>query len=661
LSNSITPYHQKLLKLKKVPGKYGSTYFLLKNQLRQGFFSVITVLLLLVIVFMSFMARLDIAKTQIVENNSFLNLKIKSLIDLTEIDRQNVFKSIKVTLQESIRPLTGFTNTEWLLDKDFDKIEVLTDSWLAALDPLMEYSFTSEGFIHRSNPDKVFTQDLEVFFDILPRLQSETEKLWGEMWVYRLLINSSNQEKAKSSLERAEVFISNISSIFKIKPLILKILGHYSTQRMVIFNQNVGEARPTGGFIGSYIPLDITQGKIKMGESQSIYYIDGQSKSGVISHPAVWYSNKDENINNFAGVRNLNMLSCFPDTAKTIENEFSNSGNGYTIDQLLMINPQMIQSILPDDFTFNVSGIGNITKNNFLDEVERLSSFGAPDKSNPKSLVGPIFEALLIKIPEIVKSVGLGDIITKIFKSLKSRDINLWFRDVELQQVSSRLGFASEQVCAKSKNSLIITPLIANISGDKRGLISENNFSLQAKSEWGGTTFYVTFIQNLPESKNLQRVFNTISTFNMIALQIPQNAFNIKISSDNIINLPYLRENYVKNVTQENTKSVIIPTNIQTTIQTGRDLEKGGFTYNQADGSLVAGAYISDNSVGETKVNFEFTLPLGSEERIDFFGQPGLNQPSLFIGEGLDVYKNQHIRHISNPQTIQSGVTLITK
>lgn len=660
MPNQTTSYHQKLQKLKKSPEKEGFIFVLLKNQLRQGFFIIITIFLITIITLTSFLSKVDVSKSKLTQNSSFLNLKIKSLFELAESDRESSLKTIKKTLLETTRPVSDFFSIEWLIEKDLTTIENLATRWFKAIDPLKEYNFTAEGFNNRLNQDKVFTNDLELFFDELPELQAESERVWGSMWLYKIIINASGDEKGKNLVSQIDNFISSIPKIIQSKPLILKVLGGYSTQRMVIFNQNVGEARPTGGFIGSHIPLDISQGKINLGESQSIYFVDGQTKQGIVSHPSIWYSNKDDNINSFGGIRNLNVFNCFPHTASVLEQEFSASSSGYSIDQLVMINPQIVQNILPDNFSFYVNDVGNITKENFAREVERVSSIEAPDKLNPKSLLSPIFKSLIEKIPDIVEKEGLSAIISKLLESFYSRDLNIWFRDSDIQNLSSNLGFASEQVC-DYKNKNIITPLILNISGDKRNLISSNKFAIESKEAWGGRKMSVSYIQNLPESKNLQRNFNDVYPFTMIGLQIPKNAFDIKIQSDRQLKLSYKRESYLENVIQEENKTAKIPSVIQTTIDTGRDLENGGFVYNQADGSLIAGTYISDNNIGETVVNFEFTVPIQAGERIDFFGQPGLHEPSLFLGEGVDIYKNQNIREVTDPQIIQSGVVLVTK
>ncbi|MBC7472606.1 MAG: DUF4012 domain-containing protein [candidate division SR1 bacterium] len=660
MPNYKTSYLQKLQKLKKSPEKEGFTSILLKNQLRQGFFILITIFFITVVTLASFLSRVEVSKTQFAQNNSFLNLKLKSLFELNILDRESSLKTIKKTLLESVKPTTDFFNVEWLIDKDLSAVENLATHWFNAIDPLKEYNFTAEGFISRLDQNKIFTSDLELFFDQLPELQIETEKVWNNMWAYKIIIATSGNEKAKSLISLIDSFISSIPKIIQSKSLLLKILGHYSTQRMVIFNQNVGEARPTGGFIGSHIPVDISQGKINLGESQSIYFVDGQTKQGIISHPSIWYSNKDEGINSFGGIRNLNVFNCFPNTASVLEQEFSASSNGYSIDQLVMINPQIIQNILPDDFSFYVNGVGNINKENFVREIERISSIEAPNKLNPKSLLSPVFKSLIEKMPDIIREEGLSTILSKLLDSFYSRDLNIWFRDSNIQNLSIDLGFASEQVC-DYKNKNIVTPLILNISGDKRNLISSNRFAVQSKGVWGGRKISISYVQNLPESKNLQRNFNDVYPFTMIGLQIPKNSFDIKIQSDRLLKLAYKRENYLNAVTQEENKIAKIPSVIQTTIDTGRDLENGGFTYNQADGSLVAGAYISDNNVGQTVVNFEFTVPMQAGDRIDFFGQPGLNEPSLFLGEGIDIYKNQNIREVTDPQIIQSGVTLVAK
>jgi Protein of unknown function (DUF4012) len=662
LPKEIPHYTQKLLQLKEPPKKKGVLELLFKYQLKPHFFTIITSLLVVCIIAMSFLGNLNSTKQHISENNDLLGLKLKSLIELSGLDRQNALQAIKQTLTDSLKPIAQFSFTTQMIERDTQDIEGLISDWLQVLDPLYQYTFSAEGFNHKSDSKRSFTTDLELFFDALPQLQQKTEKVWGQMWLYRAILNISNNDKAKEVVGLLESFIQNIPSFIRLKPLILQILGHYSTQRMVIFNQNTGEARPTGGFTGSYIPLDISQGKFILGESQSIYYVDGQKKEGVVSHPATWYYDYLVNGKNFiGGIRNLNVFNCFPDTALTIEKEFSTSGNGYSIDQLVMINPQFLQSLLPDDFAFTVPEVGNINQQNFLDVIERISSFQAPERSNPKSLIGPVFKALLSQLPEIIKTEGVGTILGKITQSMRARDVNIWFRNPQIQATSSSLGFASEQVCENTRNKSVITPLITNISADKRGLIAQNRFNIRSEPVWGGRRLYVTYIQNLPESKNLQRSFNNGIAFTMTALQIPKNALNIKISCNYVLQASYLRVGYLNNLTQDEEKSYTIPPTIQTTIDTGKDLPGGGFTYNQPDGSLVAGVYISDNNTGETVVNYEFTLPISSLDRVDFYGQPGLNEPSLFLGDGVEMYKNPDIKQITDPQTIQSGITLITR
>ena len=662
LPNEIIPYHHKLQLLKQKPDRTKGLKLVFKNSIKSNFFILVTIILLLSILMASFLSRVSQAKSKVAENNSLLSLKLKSLFELSGGDRQNNLNTIKNTLLSSVQPVINFVGGADIVNKDLDKIQDVSSAWLTATDSLNQYTFSAEGFNHNTDPNKSFTKDLEIFFDELPMLKSSTERVWGGLWFYRFAASISSDPKAKSAIALVDQAIAGIDSIIKLKPLILESLGHYSTQRMVIFNQNTGEARPTGGFIGSYIPIDISQGRMKIGESQSIYFVDGQKKTGVVSHPASWYSNSFDEVGyTYSGIRNLNMLSCFPDTAKTIENEFSASGNGYSIDQLLLINPQLLQNLLPDGFGFNVPDVGNITKLNFLTEVERISSFQAPNSANPKSLLGPVLKTLLTNIPEILKQSGAKELFAKFIISLNARDVNIWFRNQSIQRASSELGFASEQLCEYGRKSPRISPLVINITGDKRGLITQNAVSIKSQPTWGGNKFNITYTQSLPLSKNLQRNFNSINVINMIGLQIPQNANDIKVSSENLLKLPYLRENYLTNISEIENRKYDIPTAIQTTIDTGKDLQNGGFTYNQPDGSLVAGTYVSDNNTGDTVVNFEFTLPIQSGESVIFYGQPGLNEPSLFLGEGVDIYKNSEIRQVTDWQIIQSGVRLVTR
>ncbi|NJS40997.1 DUF4012 domain-containing protein [Candidatus Gracilibacteria bacterium] len=284
---------------------------------------------------------------------------------------------------------------------------------------------------------KSFTTDLQIFFSELDNLIIQTESLWSDFGIYRTFLSIFGNQKAQQILSSIDEGIKLLKILNNNQDNILDLLGHYTTKQIVIFNQNTGEARSTGGFYGSYLPLTISQGKITVGQSQSIYWIDGSKNPVNYAHPAYSYYSYGKERTLTVGSRDLNFTPCFEVTGSLIEQEFSTSDNGYTIDHLLMITPQFIQNLLPLDFVLNVDGIGPINRNNFFDEIERLTSLSFATNSNPKYNISNIFKSLLDSFESIVNSQGVSKTLNTIIDSIQSRDMMMWFKNPSLIEFSN--------------------------------------------------------------------------------------------------------------------------------------------------------------------------------------------------------------------------------
>jgi uncharacterized membrane protein len=657
VSRSPVPYQSKLLLLKSVPSrpiKIG--FFASSNRNLPVFFGGIVTAMVVVILTIQFFASVQTSRKLLQAQQKSLLSNIELLLTTDLSQREKLFQVLETQMLEVLNPVLVFGGGTVLVQNDIQRIKTLANEWVDTLQPLYGFTFNGEGFTHKTDATKSFTKTLEAVFDSLPQLKTATNQLWGDFWLYRVFASISGNSNFLQAFNTIENLISSLDLLYELKTTLLELLGHFSTQRIVLFNQNVGEARPTGGFIGSYIPLDISQGKITMGQSQSIYFVDGARTQPVVSHPSTWYLDAITGTAYPHGIRNLNMFSCFPVTANLLEREFAESKNGYSIDQVVMITPQLIERLLPSSFAITIGTNVGIHKANFIQEIERLTSIETANTPNPKSLLSTIFKDLLSSMQSIIAQDGVISILRRFITSFQTRDVQLWFRNSEAQKRLESFGFAADQTCTND-TAHIISPVFINLSGDKRGLVSENTLSLRTHKTLGGTRVIATINQYLPEQKDLQRTFQEVS-LSMFGLQIPKNSFDHAVYSDRSMNIPYLRVDYTEKAQQGNTKQLEVPQEISTTVNSGIDLPAGGFVYDQPDGSQVLGAYINDTSVGDTTVNFEFTLPLSSGDMVEYYGQPGLRNPQLALGDGVTVLGNSPQKIISNPAILQSGVAL---
>lgn len=77
----------------------------------------------------------------------------------------------------------------------------------------------------------------------------------------------------KSQLSELNEVLNTFDETF---PLILQLLGDQHPQRVLVLLENNHEARPGGGFIGSYVLVDLNEGYLSQMTFHDVYEIDGQ-------------------------------------------------------------------------------------------------------------------------------------------------------------------------------------------------------------------------------------------------------------------------------------------------------------------------------------------------------------------------------------------------
>jgi Protein of unknown function (DUF4012) len=561
-----------------------------------------------------------------VEQNKFSLLeKIKSIINKNDQDQIAVLNELETKLIQDLEPIATNPLIGFVVKSDITKIKTLTAKWLDILYPFKNYKLGTNGFESTLLQQRYFTQDVELFLNKAQPLINETQSQLGGFWIYTVFGNN----QVKESLQIISNVVDIISILSQKQEIILTMLGHYQTQKIVVFNQNNGEARPTGGFMGSYIPIDISRGQIQIGQSQSIYFFDKGDKTDTLAHPAMAYYGFFEGRVDPHGVRNSNVFPCFPDTAKYLEREFTKTENGYNIDNLIMTSPDYLLGYLPDSFELDING-QKVPKNQILKKIEQITAIEIEDKQNPKKQITSIFNLIINQLPEILKGQALINLISYTQESLQARNLHAWFRNDKIQQLWQTTGMAGINTCQNLNSNPIISPIVINLSGDKRNLITSTDFKIITDKD----LVTIRWTQSLPPDKDnlLQRGFNK-DGITMIGFQIPAQWQLQSITSTDKLIVPFLRNYYLQQLENQNQTKYGYPPEIQSLINSSFDFSQSnhdkGFSYLQPDGSRLVGLYIYDDFAKE-KVSAEFEIQTkDTNNNIVFYSQPGLNLLSV--------------------------------
>lgn len=617
-----------------------------------------TIVALVIFFCVSFLTKINYSVSEVKTSYPEWVSRISTILKASDSFRESQLEDIKAELKAKIKSPVSFLALESVTNSEIDRTFDLINDWINISQPISQYSISSSGLTVDNNESKYFTNDLEIFLSNGEDLYKKSLNVWNRYLPVRLILKLYPNPKIQTLLDSIKQFVDLGAYIFSNKNEVLESLGHKVRKSILIINQNPGEARPTGGFMGSYIAGDIFKGRLTLQQSNSIYFLDGDKSKRILGNPvADYYSNFESYYTDFEfdiGLRNLNYYPCFRDSANNIVKSFQKiGGKAFDVDYLVLFTPQFIQNILPKSYSFDVPGVGAFNSDNFLLEIERLTSIESEDKSNPKSAFSPIVETLFTKLPEITSIKGPQNFLLNVLESSSARDIQLWSKSNFASEVLKRLFLDSNQACG-DLNKNVIAPVIINISADKRHLVTNNYYSISSKKTVKGNQIKLIWKQKIPQNPYLIRGYNKINPLNYIGIQLPANSKDFWIDSEVGIDVP-LPKKYIDNwMKYQNPSSYDVSDNDQIA-RTSVSRVKGGNIYLQPDGSYMLGTFIRDDP-DISRVEFNFTIP-HSQKNLTFVTQPGLNQVELGVGEnivmpkGLKAYTQDRIR-------LQRGLTL---
>lgn len=149
----------------------------------------------------------------------------------------------------------------------------------------------------------------------------------------------------------------------------LLFLSHLQTgkQRWIVLFQNSNELRATGGFMGSYLVVDIEEGKITQLTTEDIYDADGQF-TGYVTAPA----GVEQYLSEAKGLRlpDSNWNPDYPQSAQQILQFFA-LGNKQNVSGVVSVNLEFAKQLIETLGPLTIADYNTIVTPNNIDEVLR--------------------------------------------------------------------------------------------------------------------------------------------------------------------------------------------------------------------------------------------------------------------------------------------------
>lgn len=343
-----------------------------------------------------------------------------------------------------------------------------------------------------------------------------------------------------------------------------KALGFGIPQNYLILNQNNNELRPTGGFIGSVVWVEVSHGKMSQVLPDTTQRLDGQNQYSDIELPTPLKA-----ITAYYGLRDANWEPNFPTSVQTIEKLYQQSGGG-SVDGVISLTPSVVTDILRVVGPLDLPQYGfQLSADNFVEKTQQQIEIVDKDKYNPKQVLADFVPILMNRLTN-ASAQELRAIGDKLFKRLLSKDISIYFDDANLEKVMTNLGWSGEIKPVSNREDYLYV-VDANLGGNKSSGSIVKEMALKTNLKPNGTI---------------------------------QNSLNLKYTHTGGYKFPDgINKNYVR---------VYVPVGSHIIQTTGQD-EGTPVDIDSSDGKTVVGFWLTTKPGESKEVNVDYELPFSAK------------------------------------------------
>ncbi len=240
-------------------------------------------------------------------------------------------------------------------------------------------------------------------------------------------------------------------------PAILKLLGDRYPHRYLILLQNDTEARPTGGFIGSLMIIDINDGYITKADFHDVYKFDGQLHEPI---------DAPEDIAAITDYWRLRDSNYSPDFAISAEKAawFLQKSKGPSVDTVIAINQSLINDLLSITGPLEVDSLKSpLTKENFQFILSYLIESKTYGVNSPKLILEKTINAFKSKLSSLE---NWEDLILVLTANIYRQNIMFYSRDDQVQAFFDNHHLTPHQITPGEKTDFLQV-INTSIGGNK--------------------------------------------------------------------------------------------------------------------------------------------------------------------------------------------------
>lgn len=309
---------------------------------------------------------------------------------------------------------------------------------------------------------------------------------------FKILPDEYEEQAQLATTQIAEInaFLEKLTQNF---PTVLQLLGDELPQSYMILLENNSELRPGGGFIGSFLTLDLNDGYIDNMKFHDIYEWDGPFNEYI--EPPV------EEISYLTccwGLRDANYSPDYAVSSEAVTWLFEREG-GHTIDHVLMVDLSFVRDILEAIGPIYIENLGELNSENFELVVSYIVESKLSGIENPKAILEDIIPAVQEKL---LSGENIIAVVEALINNAKSKHLAAYSANENHQDLWRNLGLDAEAYTpGPNEDYLMVT--VSGIGGNKTDFYTLQNINHQTLlSKDGSILDKITITRNHTYNEN---------------------------------------------------------------------------------------------------------------------------------------------------------------
>ena len=281
-------------------------------------------------------------------------------------------------------------------------------------------------------------------------------------------------EQYKSKLDSAKDYIKKIQDALaeaqNRMPAVLKMLGDRYQHRYLILLQNDTEARPTGGFIGSYIIADFNDGYLTKFDFHDVYDTDGQLKDEIPAPPDI------ASITKYWRLRDSNYS---PDFAISAEKAawFLQKEKGPSVDSVIAINQSFLADLLGITGPIQLDSLkSTLDASNYQLVLSYLIEAKISGDQSPKQVLKEFIDAFKEKL---LNTQDFSKLLVTVLKGIENKKIFAYSRFSDVEDLFNQLNISGKVNKGDDPNKDYLLVTNTSVGGNKSDLYMSQSLKHQ--------------------------------------------------------------------------------------------------------------------------------------------------------------------------------------